>query len=235
MTMIVSNLMSEASAFRVRPVNFVAAGLVASVLFLAATSGQIGAQSSAQPKKATAQEWKELKTRIDNITRELAELKGHEWAGVYKTGYWASGSTFYIAPKAGFVDQPHVDYYPNEFIDGFDYGDVRVDGGRYLLHSLRGNFGSEEIYFVQWGKRHFLVPSDYLAQFVNEVNAGCEQFQTEKAVSHMQLYFYVKDGEERAPLFGTPLLPVVARELVLKEAPDRYHYFRRYQFDQDAF
>jgi len=165
-------------------------------------------------KQATEQEWGDLKTRIANVSKEIEGLKDHEWAGIYKTGSWGSGSVLYIAPKAGFVDRPYVDYYPNNIVDQYDYGEVKVDNGRYLLKPMRGKFYSE-IYSLKWGKRHFFIPDGFLLHFINEVNAGCDQFQTKEEV--LQLYFYVRDGEQKAPLSGLPDLPAQFRGLILKQ------------------
>jgi hypothetical protein len=62
---------------------------------------------------------------------------------------------------------------------------------------------------VVWGHRHYLIPSDKMLDFVNEVNAGLEPRKTTEGV------FLLREGDERKAVRGDPGVPSDYRSYVL--------------------
>jgi hypothetical protein len=150
--------------------------------------------------------------REERIKEELAQLKGHEWAGEY---YWGDGLgvnvTLLVAPKSGFA------YWWEGCLGLYDlnYGGVEATGGRLKLLCELPN-GREyyagidsELTPVLWGERHYLIASDKMLEFANYVNAGFEPRD--------KIYgsFLLRRGDERKAARGAPEVPVEYRNLLL--------------------
>ena len=151
--------------------------------------------------------------RAKRIKEELAQLKGHPWAGEYYDGDGLEVSaSLFIAPKSGFAFWQQGDMG----LDDLNYGGVEASGGRLrLLFELprrRGDFvGIEpELTLVLWGDRHYLIDSGRMPDFVDHVNAGFEPRHGNPGS------FLLRRGDEHKAAHGAPDIPVEYRNLLLK-------------------
>ncbi|MGO9096013.1 MAG: hypothetical protein ACLQGV_12390 [Bryobacteraceae bacterium] len=151
--------------------------------------------------------------RAERIKAELAQLKGHEWAGEY---YWGDGLgvnvSLLLAPKAGFV----IWWRGCLGLYDVNYGGVEATGGRLKLQFELPNGGGNSAGFdpelapVLWGDRRYLIASDKMLKFVNYVNAG---FEPRHEV--FGEFFLIK-GDERKAARSAPQIPAEYRDLLLR-------------------
>jgi hypothetical protein len=181
------------------------------LLALAAATGAclVGGQPDdklSAPSQAAAD------ARAERIKEELAQLKGHPWAGEY---YWGDGlgvnATLLAAPKAGFV------FWWRGCLGLYDlnYGGVEATGSQlklqFELPSRREDFVGihPELTPVLWGHRHYLIASDKMPEFVDDVNAGFEPRHD------IHGSFLLRRGDERKAARGAPDIPAEYRNLLL--------------------
>ena len=145
---------------------------------------------------------RKLDERRSVIQNEIEELKLHPWAGRYLYGSFVSHFQLTIAPESGFAFSSGgcVGTY------GLNYGTLRLTDGTLTLVPQEKNQGdpwgiSTELLPIQWGERHYLIPTTRILEFINAINAG---FEPRKTVSGM---FFLKWGDEYRPVVGKPKLP----------------------------
>jgi hypothetical protein len=143
-------------------------------------------------------------------------LKGHPWAGEY---YYGDGLgvnvTLMISPENGFV----FHWYGCLGLYDLNYGRLEISGGTIRLfltypNEREGFQGiAPELIPVQWGKRHYLIPSDGFLKFANAVNAGTEPSGLFGGRSYQ---FLLRRGDEKKPVSGRPPIPQEYAAFLLK-------------------
>lgn len=209
-----------------------AAGVLASVALAQTPAAQPNpAQRSAimidDLQEKLAKEEPAIKARQSRIDAELATLDratlkesdwAKEWAGVYYTGDGLGVNlSIHIAPTAGisFLNYGCLGLYSG------DHGDVveaLPDGLilKLLFGSAQNSFLSERMYFVRWGREHFLVPDRQLIQFVNNYNEGGHARACMFGIPRL-----MREGEKRrlfgveGQLAGRPQLPTEFMKMLL--------------------
>jgi hypothetical protein len=140
----------------------------------------------------------------DKILAEVSGLKEHEWAGEYYAGDGLGVNTLLsVSPQFGYVFEWHgcLGVYDR------NYGAVTLDKGRLQLAfsfpNVRKGFQGVAPAFVpvSWGSRHYLIPTDDVAGFCNQINQG-----TEPRMSVHGFYF-LRRGDEKSVVAGAPKLP----------------------------
>lgn len=97
-----------------------------------------------------------------------------------------------------------------------NYGTVQAtDGTPTLVPQEKNHRGdpwgiSTELLPIQWGERHYLIPTTRILEFINAINAG---FEPRKTVSGM---FFLKWGDEYKPVIGKPKLPAEYADYLLE-------------------
>jgi hypothetical protein len=154
----------------------------------------------------------EAKSKL--IEQELKSLDKHPWAGDY---YYGDGLGMNVhlelAPQSGFVFTWHgcLGLYD------LNYGDVVEKAGRIRLvftfpNERKGFQGmASELMPVLWGERHYLIPSDGLVDFINQINAGFEP----RNMLHGR--FLLKRGDEVKKASGDPNIPSEYSEYLLRQ------------------
>lgn len=153
-----------------------------------------------QSKKAE-ETAKALRIKIQD---EIKTLGNHAWAGEYYHGDGMGVNvTLVLAPKSGYVFEWHgcLGLYDR------NYGTVTENNGRLHLsftfaNEQEGFQGiAEEFIPIAWGDRKYLIPSDDVIGFCNDVNDGTEP---RKSVHGMYL---LRDGDEKREVTGSPEVP----------------------------
>jgi len=140
-----------------------------------------------QKEKLSEENRTAVQERIDAVKLELETLKGHPWAGIYwEGGGLGANRLLVIAPKSGFAyTWRSGDVISDRQVDGKtvtemslgdqNYGDVVWENGRVKLSpvlSRATSLGalSTEFYPIPWDKQIYLVPTDKIIDFCNNVN-----------------------------------------------------------------
>jgi hypothetical protein len=145
------------------------------ILCLYAAASLVGCRGSGKfsdEAEKTAEQFKE------KIRAEIKTLGNHAWAGEY---CWGDGHrewvSLLLAPKAGFA----FEWNGSLGLSDRNYGSVTIANGRIRLsltfENNRKGFCeglAEEFVPIPWGRRKYLVPSDDVIGFCNEVNGGME-------------------------------------------------------------
>jgi len=191
------------------PSRFVA--LFSLFVFVSALAAQTGEGVSKRSPEADA----EAQARIEKIRNEIKALNGHPWAGEYYHGDGLGVNvTLRLAPDAGFVFEWHgcLGLYDR------NYGTVSFENGLVRLNPVLPNkrgAGFEgiatEFLPIFWGKRTYLVPSDEVVEFCNDINS--EREPRERAHG----FFLLRRGDEKIKVTGVPVLPEKYRAYILKE------------------
>ncbi len=160
----------------------------------------------------------EAKAKREAIQAEIETLGEHPWAGRYYEGDGlGSNRHLTLAPENGFVYTVHgcLGLY------NLSSGNVVQEGGLVKLTFSVENDQKEAreitVAFVPipWGDRHYLVPSEKMVEFCNQVNRG-------ERIHHF-LRFSDKEGESpyrSRHKIATPGLP---------DVPEKYKpYLRRH-------
>ena len=154
---------------------------------------------------------RKLHERQSVVQNEIDELESHSWAGRYLYGSFVSHFQLTIAPESGFAFSSGgcVGTY------GLNYGTVQATGGTLTLvpqeNNQRDPWGiSTELLPIQWGERHYLIPTTRILEFINAINAG---FEPRKTVSGI---FFLKWGDEFRPVVGKPKLPAEYADYLLE-------------------
>ena len=157
----------------------------------------------------------EAQARIEKIRNEIKSLNGHPWAGEYYHGDGLGVNvSFYIAPDAGFVFEWRgcLGLYDR------NYGTVSFENDLVSINPIlpnRRGAGFEGIAMeflpVFWGKRVYMVPSDEVVKFCNDINSEREP----RKEAHG--FFLLRRGDEKVEVTGFPVLPEKYRPYILKK------------------
>ncbi len=170
-------------------------------LFLAIGAGAAG-HDAAKRSAAAERDAKELRAKI---RAELKKLGEHEWAGEYYAGDGLGVNTWVaIAPESGYVFEWHgcLGLYDR------NYGAVTWTNGRVRLsftynNQRKGFQGiAPELVPIAWGPRRYLVPTDEIIGFCNEVNQGREARTSTRGT------YLLRKGDESKTVIGFPQVPV---------------------------
>lgn len=143
------------------------------------------------------------------IKREIESLGKHAWAGEYYHGDGLGVNvSLAVAPQAGFLFEWHgcMGLYDR------NYGTVTADQDRLRLsltfpNKREGFQGiAEEFVRVPWGDRTYLVPTDDIVGFCNEVNGGGDPDG-----------YLLRRGDEEKTVTGRPNVPAKFRPYLLAE------------------
>ncbi|MGA8074434.1 MAG: hypothetical protein WB995_13225 [Candidatus Acidiferrales bacterium] len=146
------------------------------------------------------------RAREERIRLELQGLKGHPWAGEYHYGDGLGVIVdLILAPKSGFV------FTWNGCLGLYDlnYGDVEEHDGKIELkltfpNDREGFHGiAPELVPVLWGNRHYLIPSDGMIEFSNDVNSGFEPCPGEFLCAR----YLLRHGDDHKRVHGKPGIP----------------------------
>ena len=150
---------------------------------------------------------------IIGTLQKLAKLPEHEWAGRYSTGPGLSGLTLVLAPTAGFTFHHWSDIGDHDL----NHGKIKeVLPDRLVLECVidpklnDSRMFSDQLLRVPWGKRRYLVPEQGMLEFCNSFNSGGLQYGREPFV-------LARDGDEKLPVEGMPVVPEQFRKFLLAE------------------
>lgn len=146
------------------------------------------------------------------IQAEATALTNHPWAGQYFYGDGLGVNvTLLLAPSAGYVFEWHgcLGLYDR------NYGSVAAADGKIRLaftykNKREGFEGiAEEFFPVAWGERRYLIPTDDVIGFCNNVNDGTEPR------NYLYGSYLLRDGDEKKAVSGSPALPEKYRSYLL--------------------
>lgn len=187
--------------------------LARSVVLLLLTVAACGGGTSDRRKFSEQAEKTADKLRKE-IQAEVQTLKDHPWAGEYYCGDGLGMNvSLIIAPKRGYVFAWHgcLGLYDR------NYGAVtETNGGIRLAFTFENKKKdefvgiAEEFIPVAWGRRRYLIASNEVVRFCNEVNAGSEP-RTDLHGFHL-----LRCGDEDQKVTGFPTVPDRYRPYLLK-------------------
>ena len=143
--------------------------------------------------------------RRGQIGTELTALAGkHDWAGEYYEGDGLGENvSLILSPKAGYVFEWHgcLGVYDR------NYGSVTAVDGilrlSFTFENERKGFQgiASEFIPISWGSRKYLIPSNEVVGFCNEVNARAEPRDD------LHGRYLLRVGDEKKTVTGWPKLP----------------------------
>jgi len=178
--------------------------LFAAVVISFALSLSGKSNRSNDEEKFSSQSMAAMDKKKELIHQELGTLRAHPWAGEYHYGDGLGVNVHLsLAPKSGFVFTWHgcLGLYD------LNYGEVQETDGKIRLifthpNDREGFQGiAPELIPILWGRRHYLVPSDGLVEFANEINSGSEPGRNGGS------RFLLRAGDESKLVRGLPALP----------------------------
>jgi hypothetical protein len=180
---------------------------------------EIRAATDEQSKRAAESAY----ARRQEIREEIASLKDHPWAGEYFKGDGLGMNIMLsIAPKAGYV----FEWHGCEGLYVRDYGTVEWKDGEirpsHVYKKAVGNFYgiADALIPVAWGDRKYLISSDEVVDFCNDVNAGFEPRTDEygRRYGHQEHGMsFLRLGDQEKQVVGPPIVPKDYRPYLLKE------------------
>jgi hypothetical protein len=153
--------------------------------------------------------------REAQIRAEIKALGKHEWVGEY---YFGDGLgvnvSVVIAPKHGYVFRWHgcLGLYDQ------NYGTVTSADGRirlsFTFESQREGFQgiAQEFVPVKWGGREYLIPSDDIVGFCNQINEGSEPRHNDILGRYL-----LRKGDEKQNVTGFPNVPEQYQAYLLRQ------------------
>jgi hypothetical protein len=164
------------------------------------------------PGQLSASAERQAKSKRQAILQEIEKLQGHQWAGEYYAGDGLGVNTSLVAaPASGYVFEWHgcLGLYDR------NYGAVAWTNDRIRLsfafeNHRKGFQGiAPEFIPILWGSRHYLIPSDELVGFCNDINQGREP----RDDSHGS--YLLRQGDEKKVASGFPKVPDEYRQYLL--------------------
>ena len=180
------------------------------VMALILASATVAFGEDGRKRSETAE--KEAKSKRETIFAEVKKLGVHHWAGEYYAGDGLGVNTsLVLAPGSGYVFEWHgcLGMYDR------NYGPVAWNDGRIRLtftfeNSRKGFQGiAPELFVIPWGERRYLVPTDEVVAFCNNVNQGREPRASRYG------FFLLRRGDESKEVEGVPNVPEKYREYLL--------------------
>ena len=153
----------------------------------------------------------------EKIRAEIKTLKRHDWAGEYYEGDGLGENvSLILAPNSGFLFEWHgcMGLYDR------NYGTVSLNKGKVRLvftlpNKRRGFQGiAQELTPIAWGERKYLIPSDDIVGFCNEVNDGSEPRKG------MHGSCLLRKGDEKKEVKGLPTVPADFKSYLLSHPVD---------------
>lgn len=155
---------------------------------------------------------KTAKQLQERIQAAATALTNHPWAGQYYCGDGLGVNvSLLLAPGAGYVFEWHgcLGLYDR------NYGSVTETNSRIRLsftfkNERKGFQGiAEEFIPVAWGERRYLIPSDDVVGFCNNVNEGTEPRDAPHG------FYLLRRGDEKKAASGFPIVPEQYRPYLL--------------------
>ena len=174
--------------------------------------GSVALAEKRDDAKYTDTAEKTAKQLRDRIQTAANSLTNHPWAGEYYCGDGLGVNvSLLLAPGAGYVFEWHgcLGLYDR------NYGNVTETNGSIRLsftfqNERKGFQGiAEEFIPVPWGERHYLIPSDKIVGFCNNVNEGTEP----RDAGHG--FYLLREGDEKKVASGFPMVPEKYRPYLL--------------------
>lgn len=150
--------------------------------------------------------------RREEVRAEVEALDSQEWAGEYYAGDGLGvNTTLLLAPRSGYVFEWHgcLGLYDR------NYGSVTSTDRSlrlsFTFDNVREGFRgiAPELTVVRWGARRYLVPTDDVIGFCNDVNQGDEP----RTDVHGR--YLLRRGDESKKVSGSPELPLEDRACLL--------------------
>jgi hypothetical protein len=155
-----------------------------------------------------------IRERRARIVVEIRTLGDHPWAGEYFTGGRLATTHVSLAPKTGFLG-----IFQSDLVGPVSaFGPIEEKGGRLRLSGsrpLRDIWGlANELVPIAWGERKYLVPSEKLVDFCNQVNEGREP--------RRRIYGFclLRIGDEKKKVVGLPSVPKPVEKYLLAKPID---------------
>jgi hypothetical protein len=176
------------------------AGFIAAILFLIASASLAGDGDEAKFSKEAEKTAGQLR---ETIRTELKSLGNHPWAGEYHSSLVSSDSLL-IGPKAGYV----FESYCCLGLHDRNYGKVAISSGKLRLSlAFKNQTMPEELVPIAWEQRSYLVPSNEVLEFCNDMNSGFGGLGR----------WLQRSGDQKEPVSGLASVPAEYRGYLLKE------------------
>lgn len=175
-------------------------------------SVSVAVAADLEQAKYSASAERTAKIRRQAILAEIKKLADHKWAGEYYAGDGLGVNTsVLIAPHSGYVFEWHgcLGLYDR------NYGTASWTNDRIYLsftfeNERKGFQGiAPEFTPVSWGFRRYLIPTDDLVGFCNDINEGREP----RNRSHGS--YLLRRGDEKKPVTGSPKVPAEYKQYLL--------------------
>lgn len=183
--------------------------LLPTVLFLLAS---IALAACMDEMKYSKRAERSAEQRAQIIKAEISSLGTHAWAGEYFEGDGLGENvSFMLAPESGYLFEWHgcLGLYDR------NYGEVSDKDGTITLtftlpNEREGFEGIADAFIpVSWGQRKYLIPTDDIAGFCNDVNAGIEPRKSPFG------HYLLRREDETKEATGNPVLPEKYRAYLL--------------------
>jgi len=169
-----------------------------------------------------SEKWSEKNQAVINekrqkIENEIGRLKNHPWAGEYYSGDGLGTNVrLTLAPENGFT----IKWTGCEGLYDQNHGTVKWDDNLVELSFAFdptdegiGHYASE-YKPIRWGNRVYLIPSNEIIKFVNEINASSEPRDG------VHGFFFLRLGDEEKEVTSKPELPGEFMEYLLDRPID---------------
>jgi hypothetical protein len=174
------------------------------VLLCSISEPGAGGDEQKQSSKRSEQAEKAAASLRRTIPEEIKTLGNHEWAGQYYEGDGMGVNvSLILAPKSGYL----FEWHGCGGLYDRNYGAITWNKGRLRLsftfpNKQKGFQGiAEEFVPIAWGDRKYLIPTDDIVGFCNEVNDGSEPRK------RLHGFYLLRRGDEKKEVKGFPAVP----------------------------
>jgi len=150
----------------------------------------------------------------ENIRTELKGCPNHRWAGEYYYGDGLGTNVhLMLAYRYGYL----FEWYGCMGLYDRNFGAVSETAGKIRLSFTFENKRdfyrgiAEEFIIISWGERKYLIPTDDIIGFCNDINSGLEP---RKQISGSN--YLLKMGDEEKEVSGFPYIPKEYKEYLLE-------------------
>jgi len=181
---------------------------------LVAQSEETQTQENAANEKLSERANREATKLKSQISSEIEALRNHDWAGSYYKGDGLGENvSLLLSPTNGYLFEWHgcMGLYDR------NYGNIKLQKNRLQLsftfpNTRQGFQGiAEEFVPVSWGNRTYLIPSDDIVGFCNDVNSGGEPRR------RVHGSYLLRDGDESKLVTGHPEIPLKFKPYLLDQ------------------